>query len=589
MTTVDTLINILARDSASPTIRGLAQSYAFVSTAVQHVSGALGKLIDLANNEEQVTRRLNAAMTMRGELTEEQFENQLRLNMLTQQKFGIDNDALAQMQGTLSALGVQNDKLQDATEATLAWAEATGKDMHSAATDVAKALGGNTMMLRRYGLMVNTADEALAALQGKFELVEAQAGSFATQMRRAQANLGDLGEELGFLITKSEGATKAMSDHADALVGLGAIVSDTRTGNEGLVVSYAQLWVRFQKLNPAIALYNELMREAAEHGRAVITMEERIAAAEDIQAQKARRRTAGFAFAKPGEKLPSEMDKPLTEKEKKKLEKERKIRERAAKQRQREEELAAKERDAIAASDVESAVRLAEAREELEQQRLEAEQAYADARAEVEAAGQDAMIAGLDRLEEHRIKMREESLEASKKAAAQEMQMIQQQAQAVASLGGTFGRMAGLAVQGQLEAADAGKMLLQSTLDIARQVVMAAAAKAAAEAFTSQAGIPIVGPLLGAAAASAAFATVSAFVGSFEQGTDFVPRTGFAYVHKGEQIIPADEVGRGQGRPHQTIIQNNSFLTVPTRTQMDRTNRDVLIPSFQRMDKFRIG
>lgn len=39
---------------------------------------------------------------------------------------------------------------------------------------------------------------------------------------------------------------------------------------------------------------------------------------------------------------------------------------------------------------------------------------------------------------------------------------------------------------------------------------------------------------------------VSPFVGSFATGTDFVPRTGLALVHRGEQIIPAAIAGRGE-------------------------------------------
>ena len=39
----------------------------------------------------------------------------------------------------------------------------------------------------------------------------------------------------------------------------------------------------------------------------------------------------------------------------------------------------------------------------------------------------------------------------------------------------------------------------------------------------------------------------SSFIGSFDSGTDYVPRTGLALVHQGEQIIPKVENTRGRG------------------------------------------
>jgi hypothetical protein len=68
------------------------------------------------------------------------------------------------------------------------------------------------------------------------------------------------------------------------------------------------------------------------------------------------------------------------------------------------------------------------------------------------------------------------------------------------------------------------------------------AADAAAGAYDAMAGIPIVGPVLGAAAAVATFAAVMAYssIASAEGGWDQVPQDGMlAELHKDEMVLPA--------------------------------------------------
>lgn len=70
--------------------------------------------------------------------------------------------------------------------------------------------------------------------------------------------------------------------------------------------------------------------------------------------------------------------------------------------------------------------------------------------------------------------------------------------------------------------------------------ITSSAASAAAKAYNSMAGIPIVGPELGAVAAAATFIAVEAFgsMASFDVGTNVVPRDMIAQIHAGEQIVP---------------------------------------------------
>ncbi|MDE1914745.1 MAG: phage tail length tape measure family protein [Sphingomonadales bacterium] len=72
------------------------------------------------------------------------------------------------------------------------------------------------------------------------------------------------------------------------------------------------------------------------------------------------------------------------------------------------------------------------------------------------------------------------------------------------------------------------------------------AATAAAAAYHAMAGIPVVGPVLGAAAAATTFAAVEAFgaLASFDVGTNYVPNDMYAQIHRGERIIPAADNAR---------------------------------------------
>lgn len=67
-------------------------------------------------------------------------------------------------------------------------------------------------------------------------------------------------------------------------------------------------------------------------------------------------------------------------------------------------------------------------------------------------------------------------------------------------------------------------------------------------------------PAAGAAAAAAEVAASTAAVGSFEFGTDYVPRTGLAMIHQGERIIPASQNAAGGFSPQAMFSFNVSAI-----------------------------
>jgi hypothetical protein len=89
------------------------------------------------------------------------------------------------------------------------------------------------------------------------------------------------------------------------------------------------------------------------------------------------------------------------------------------------------------------------------------------------------------------------------------------------------------------------KMLEQAAIQkmIGKEQAMSQAYQAAAKAYNAMAGIPYVGPILGAAAAATTFAAVAAFAGSAEKGAQ-LPATGGPFpmlLHKKERVLTAEE------------------------------------------------
>jgi hypothetical protein len=78
-------------------------------------------------------------------------------------------------------------------------------------------------------------------------------------------------------------------------------------------------------------------------------------------------------------------------------------------------------------------------------------------------------------------------------------------------------------------------------IEMVKQVVMANAVSAAAGAASSQAPIPIVGPVLAASAMVAMLSLVQGLIGSIPSaagGWDRVPHDTMAAIHKDEMVLP---------------------------------------------------
>jgi hypothetical protein len=91
------------------------------------------------------------------------------------------------------------------------------------------------------------------------------------------------------------------------------------------------------------------------------------------------------------------------------------------------------------------------------------------------------------------------------------------------------------------------KSILTTIIDMVKQIVMANAVSAAAGAASSQAGIPVIGPVLAGAAMVAMLSMVQGLLGdlpSAATGWDRLPSDQLVQAHKGERIIPSYDADR---------------------------------------------
>lgn len=123
-------------------------------------------------------------------------------------------------------------------------------------------------------------------------------------------------------------------------------------------------------------------------------------------------------------------------------------------------------------------------------------------------------------------------------------------ASAYAQMGQSMGESIGTAFAGMITGAQsvrdamAGmlKSIVNTVIEAVKTQVMANAVAASAEAAKSQAGIPVVGPILAGAAMVAMLSMVQGLVGSIPSsagGLGRVPNDTFAYIHKDETVLPA--------------------------------------------------
>lgn len=222
----------------------LAESFGIVTDRTDQLSGAADLLRSALGSAWEVMRdgvaaaaedaaaeaRLEQALRARGLAVDGVVDKLNNYNQVMMQSTGIADDQLLALQTQLVALGVQADKLDDATAAAVGLSEISGKGLVQSATAVARVLEGQLTPLTRLGVEVRSVSEAMEFLSSRSTLAGSQLGTSAGQWNLLAENLMQVRDALGDPIARSDGVI-------GSLVGLNEITLGAKATVEGLTES----------------------------------------------------------------------------------------------------------------------------------------------------------------------------------------------------------------------------------------------------------------------------------------------------------------------------------------------------------------
>jgi phage-related minor tail protein len=235
-------------------LSGIKSALGGLSGVLAGVTAAFGAALTIreftqaAIRQEDAVNRLNAALRQNGEFSEstsadlQNFASQLQNITRIGDEAALEQLALAQSFGA----SAEQSKLILTAAADLS--AAFGIDLESAVRNVSKTLGGYAGELGEVlPELKNLSQEQLRAGQGidliaaKFSgFAEQEAQSFSGSLDQAGNAIGDLFEELGFFITRSDSSTGAVSAFTEAIQTATSVVRRLRIalGGQAELVDY---------------------------------------------------------------------------------------------------------------------------------------------------------------------------------------------------------------------------------------------------------------------------------------------------------------------------------------------------------------
>ncbi len=256
-----------------------------IKSAYEGAEAVLQRIVGIYNSdavagaveEERAQLRLATALRLRGEAGAELSSQHAEQAEALERVLGLQAGETVALTSQLVLLGVQTERLQEARNATIGLAEVTGKNLHTAARDVAAVLRGETTRaIKQLGLDGMDAESILARLAGNMGLAEERADSFGGRIERMNANIDDMLEPLGEAVTKSAtwsggldtlrlsalGVKEVLGDLADTLV------NNFLTGAAGDALDYLAAPLRVRGFEAEAEARDKLARATREQSRA---------------------------------------------------------------------------------------------------------------------------------------------------------------------------------------------------------------------------------------------------------------------------------------------------------------------------------
>lgn len=222
-----------------------------ITGAFNALTHAAGELFDTfvvegvkaAIQEEEAINRLNTALVLNGQYTDEASNELIAFAESMQQTTRYEDDLVVKNMALLENLSqLDKDGLKRATLAAADLASALGKDLTETVTALGKAAQGNTTALSKMGIQfqegktnADTFDNALNTIEKRFGgSATAQAKTFGGQIDQLKNNFNNLIESIGFAIIHNETLNAGMQLLNRTIVGLNSILGGHTNEHERL-------------------------------------------------------------------------------------------------------------------------------------------------------------------------------------------------------------------------------------------------------------------------------------------------------------------------------------------------------------------
>jgi hypothetical protein len=156
-----------------------------------------------AGKVDVITRRATLAIG-------EQVEALEHLNREREHSLGVNADEQLQMQTRFKMFGLHTDQLNEATDATIALAAATGQDLNSASRLVLKAFEGNFAALKRYGVVITDTEDMHEKFAEMIRVTQGEVGTYTRNVNALSAGYEHIIEQFGFFVTHNADLMEAM-------------------------------------------------------------------------------------------------------------------------------------------------------------------------------------------------------------------------------------------------------------------------------------------------------------------------------------------------------------------------------------------
>lgn len=499
----------------------------------------LWESIEMANKNARAVNMLSAAYQNVGYTAEGALKQARAFASEMQNLTGIADEAFLDAQRLLANYGVVGAKAQEGIRAAYALSVAQGISFESALMQIAKAAAGSTAALSRYGIVLGDNvkdgekfDAVLKQINDRFGAsAQAAIGDMTAQVGSLKESWGDLREELGnYLIPAFQ---KLVDWGKSAIDVLNNIFSKEKTADQ---IAYEKNLFRIAEINKEIAKQNDRLNSRwFNHAMA----QQRIDA---LNKEKALLQSAQEQFEKRSykEAQVAKVQEEQAEKQAKQINNSRVINKEAEERAKKEQEVANKLKDQLETfkqnaqqsanerkvkftaevaganlsglADIDNRLeqehtlqkQLAEVREQALQEQITRAQTAADAETEI---GRTRIATALEQLQEFNAEQTildeeyaqnrlavDKRIEESNRSLYEVQKFLD--SQKVKDFSTTMNDLTKLQNSKSKELVAVGKAagIAQATVDTARGAIAA---------YQSLAGIPIVGPALGIAAAAA--------------------------------------------------------------------------------------